>query len=77
MITRIVNIYKEPYDQYIGRAGKAQDGYFGDPFRLGSGESRGGSLEKFREYFYERVKTDPQYRTRVHQLKGITLGCFC
>ena len=32
--TRVVNIRKEAYDVYIGRAGKGQDGYFGNPFRL-------------------------------------------
>ncbi len=32
--TRVVNIRKKAYDVYIGRAGKGQDGYFGNPFRL-------------------------------------------
>ncbi len=26
--TIVVNIYKEPYDDYIGRPGKGKDGYF-------------------------------------------------
>lgn len=27
MKTTVVNLYKHPYDVYIGRAGKGQDGY--------------------------------------------------
>ena len=52
--TRVVNIRKEAYDVYIGRAGKGQDGYFGNPFRLKQDMDRGGTLAGFREYFYRR-----------------------
>ena len=77
MKTKVVNIKDEQYDVYIGRAGRGQDGYFGNPFRLATGETRGASLEKYRAYFYERLKTDAEFRRRVHGLKGKTLGCFC
>ena len=77
MQTKVVNIKDEKYDVYIGRAGRGQDGYFGNPFRLAAGETRGTSLEKFRVYFYDRLKTDAEYLRRVHELKGKTLGCFC
>ena len=40
MQTVVVNIKKEPFDVYIGRAGRGQDGYFGNPFRMGNGMSR-------------------------------------
>lgn len=75
--TRTVNLRQEAYQVYIGRAGKGQDGYFGNPFPLGSGESRGSSLEKYRAYFLDRLATDPEFKRRVHALKGKTLGCFC
>ncbi len=76
--TKVVNIaLGHRYDVYIGRAGKGQDGYFGNPFRLGPGESRGASLEKYRVYFYNRLATDPEFKRRIHALKGKTLGCFC
>jgi hypothetical protein len=77
MITTVVNIYQEPYDQCIGRAGKGQDGYYGNPFRLQPNESRGATIDRFRKYFFERLKTDNEFRKRVHQLKGKKLGCFC
>lgn len=72
-----VNIYKEKYDVYCGRAGKGQDGYFGNPFKLTSESQRGDTLEKFREYFYNRLESDPEFKMRVGKLKGKRLGCFC
>ena len=58
---------------YIGRAGKGQDGYFGNPFRLKQDMIRGGTLAGFREYFYRRLVNDAEYRRRVHELQGKTL----
>jgi len=77
MKTVAVNLKNEKYDVYIGRAGRGQDGYFGNPFILSAGQSRGASLDKYRAYFFERLKTDPEFRRRIHGLKGKTLGCFC
>ena len=76
-MTNVVNIRTSAYDVYIGRAGKGQDGYFGNPFRLSTSESRGATIEQYRKYFYERLETDPEFKRRVHELKGKTLGCFC
>ena len=77
MKTKVVNLRNEKYDVYIGRAGRGQDGYFGNPFMLSAGQSRGASLDKYRAYFYERIKNDQEFRTKIHGLKGKTLGCFC
>ena len=77
MDTKVVNMKYEEYDVYIGRAGRGQDGYFGNPFVLQVGEPRGSSLEKYRVYFHERLNSDPEFRKRVNELKGKTLGCFC
>jgi len=77
MQTKVVNIRCSDYDVYIGRAGRGEDGYFGNPFRLRYNEPRGATIEKFKKYFYDRLKTDPEFRRRVEALKGLTLGCFC
>lgn len=77
MKTVAVNIYKEKYDVYCGRAGKGKDGYFGNPFVLQKGESRGETISKYTEYFYKRLETDPEFKRRVLELKGKRLGCFC
>ena len=77
MNTKVVNLKKEKYDVYIGRAGHGQDGYFGNPFVLSAGQSRGASIDKYRAHFYDRLKTDTEFRIKIHELKGKTLGCFC
>lgn len=76
-MTTVVNLKHEPYDVYIGRAGKGQDGYLGNPFRLEREEDRDAVLEAFRNYFVDRVVKDAEYRKRVTALKDKRLGCFC
>ena len=74
MSTTVVNLYKEKYDVYIGRAGKGQDGTFGNPF---NSSNRDENIARFEDYFYQRLKTDREFRYKVHQLKDKRLGCFC
>lgn len=73
-MTTVVNLYKEQYDVYIGRAGKGQDGYFGNPY---TGHNKDELIARFEEYFYKRIKTDPEFRKEVLKLKNKRLGCFC
>lgn len=77
MKTKVVNLYKEQYDVYIGRAGKGRDGYFGNPFPLLKGDERGSTLEKYKQWFYNRLKIDREFELKISELKGKTLGCFC
>ena len=75
--TEVVNIRYAACDVYIGRAGHGEDGYFRNPFRLLPGMSRGATLDRYRSYFYGRLRTDTEFRRRIHALKGKRLGCFC
>ena len=76
--TRVVNIsYNFTYDVYIGRAGHGHDGYFGNPFRLDDDVSREEVLRQYEVWFYNRLDTDPEFKRRIHALKGKVLGCFC
>ncbi len=75
--TQVVNIRREEYDVYIGGAGQGRAGYFGNPVRLHPGEAGGSTLEKYREYFYNRLRSDPEFKERIESLKGKALGCFC
>jgi hypothetical protein len=83
--TRVVNLRHEPFDIYIGRAGKGQDGYFGNPYRVGARcercglvhASAGATLPCFRAYCEERGDRDPEFVARVRSLRGKRLGCFC
>lgn len=74
--TKIVNLHKDSYDVYIGRAGKGKEGYFGNPIRL-EGGTRKEVLKRYKEYFYQRLENDAEFKQRVLELKGKTLGCFC
>jgi len=73
----VVNIYKDKFDVYIGRKGKGHDGYFGNPFRLKHEGERAEILELYRKYFYNRLDTDPEFKSRILGLKDKVLGCFC
>ncbi len=72
-------------DVYIGRAGHGEDGYFGNPIRIGARCHRCGkrheigaeTLGCYRDYFTERVFADPEFRRRIAQLRGKRLVCFC
>lgn len=75
MQAEVVNLYKDPsYDVYIGRAGKGKDGYWGNPH---SGPDKEANIKLFRTYFYDRIKTDEEFRNKLLQLRGKKLGCFC
>ncbi len=74
-LTTVVNLRRSKFDVYIGRAGKCQDGYFGNPFTLR--EHGKAALDKFYVYFTSRVRNDPEFRGRVAALRGKVLGCFC
>jgi hypothetical protein len=72
---KVINIRTgEHYDVYIGRAGKGEEGYFGNPVTEGT---RSEKIKGFRNYAIDRVNTDNEYRQKVKALSGKTLGCFC
>jgi len=74
-VTEIVNLSSEKADRRIDRTTK-----FGNPFRLekdGGKYSRAESIQKYREWFYNRIQEDPEFRKEVEDLKGLRLGCWC
>ena len=88
--TRVVNIHVDSYDEYIGRAGKGQDGYFGNDhpvYRMGQPwteckicgcrHARGEAVQAYAIHFDKRIQRDPVFRARIEKLRGRKLGCFC
>ncbi len=71
-MTRVVNKNKEPFDHYCGRPS-----IFGNPFVIGKDGTRDEVIEKYRVYFYDRIRIDANFRSEVLKLKDKTLGCFC
>lgn len=75
-LTTVVNKYhNKPYDVYIGRGS-----IWGNPFsHLNSTkatnkvETREEAIEQYAKW----IQTQPELLTRIHELKGKTLCCFC
>ncbi len=75
----VLNVYKDQYDVDIST------GYFSNPVKLGEycrncrevHSTPQSTLLCFKVYFQNRLKTDHEFKQRVLELKGKTLGCFC
>jgi hypothetical protein len=75
-VTRIVNknITSE-FDVYIGRGSP-----WGNPFAIshsGEGPDRADVIDKYKDYFYEKIESDPVFRRGILGLRGLRLACFC
>ena len=74
---------RKPGDVYIGRPGKGEDGYFGNPHVVGFckfcgvAHERGEAVKAFEKTFSDRLKQDPEYLRRVRELAGKRIACFC
>lgn len=78
MTTTVVNIkHTKEYDVYIGRSSRGMDGAFGNPFIVGKDGSRVEVVQKFRDYFLDRIVKNKAFRDQVLSLKDRTLACFC
>lgn len=57
---------------YIGRGS-----LFGNPFIIGIDGNRNEVIEKYKDYFYDRIKSDSAFKESVLKLKNKRLGCYC
>lgn len=74
-VTRVVNKkITDKYDIYIGRGSP-----WGNPYAIshGEGPDRAEVIEKYREYFYEKIKSDSAFKRGILGMKGMRLACFC
>jgi hypothetical protein len=69
---KIVHCKKQKYDIYCGRPS-----IFGNPFELGKDGDRLEVIQKFKDYFLNKINTDLQFKIAVDKLKGKVLGCWC
>lgn len=61
--------------EYVGRPSR-----FGNPFELKNprdADERARVIEKYREWFLEKVAADDSFREAVEALRGRDLGCWC
>lgn len=83
----VVNIHKDEYDIYIGRAGKGKDGYWGNPVQFNRHcpvcsdihyhDEREDLLVCYENYLIDRIRKDKTFRNKLTKLYGKVLGCFC
>jgi len=85
-MSKVVNIYhREKYDVYIGRAGRGEQGIFGNPILRNKKcplcneihVEQGSTLSCYKIYLERRLEEDSDFRESVKALKGKVLGCFC
>jgi len=68
MTTRVVHIFDEEWDIYIGRPS-----VWGNPFIVGKDGSRAEVVEMYRRY----INNKPELLSRIGELEGKVLGCWC
>lgn len=75
-MTRVVNLYKEPYDIYIGRPTMWGNPYSHKPGTLAEWlvDSREEAIERFKEDAAIAYSIHPEW---LEPLRGKVLGCFC
>ena len=83
---RVVNIKRDKFTVYIGRAGKGMDGYWGNPVKIneecpicrGTHKDRGSTLPCYETYLRQRLEGSMAFRMSFMALdKNEVLGCFC
>lgn len=93
MKTKVVNLFYEEYDVYIGRKdGFNNSGIYGNPFYIGqeidlTGDGkktivdRKMSIQLYGLFFAHMIIRQDDigdyFRKRIKELKGKQLGCFC
>lgn len=83
-MTQVVNLKylseswkRNPHYVYIGREGKGQEGYFGNPFRRHINSSLLCPIVRYEEYLKNRLATDLDFNEKFYNLKDKILVCFC
>lgn len=66
----VVHCKKEKYDVYIGRGNGS---IWGNPYQIGKDGTREEVIQKYMDYLLTR----PDLISRIGELKGKVLGCWC
>lgn len=74
-VTKVVNKRETAdYDVYIGRGTP-----WGNPFAISydDGPDRDDVIEKYREFFNEKITKDETFKRGILGMRGLRLACFC
>lgn len=79
--TRVVNLRRDAYDVYIGRGSIWGNPYTHLPLSGTKANTqvatREEAIEKYLDYFVEKLATDKAFKEATEELKGKVLGCYC
>lgn len=74
-VTRVVNKKTTTdYDIYIGRGTP-----WGNPYAIGHGDGpdRAEVIERYKEFFSEKMSSDESFKNGILAMRGLRLACFC
>ena len=83
--TRVGHCKADSTDEYAGRGpgGRSMNettigkrGWLGNPYTM-QDHTREKSIDKFREDFEDRIRSDEDFREAIAGLAGDTIGCWC
>lgn len=81
MTTTVVNIKKQRCDVYVGRGTIFGNPYTHMPLNITKAQiqvsSRDEAIDRYKQYFYNRLETDSEFLDSVLLLKDKILGCYC
>ncbi len=72
--TTLIDLRTEPSSRYVLIDRRM---IYGNPYRISSTCTREESIEKFKKYFKNRMRVDPDFREAVESLRGRKLACWC
>ncbi|QDH46940.1 hypothetical protein LAh9_130 [Aeromonas phage LAh_9] len=77
-MAKVVNLYKEPYDVYIGRSkwGEPRNKWC-NPFRSEKGEPPFRVINMYKKHLWSQIKKGEITIEDLISLDGKSLGCFC
>ncbi len=76
----------DPENVYIGRGGvvfidgkryPSTSSEFANPYKIGQDGDRTEVIEKYSEMVEQKIKSYPELKNKIKNLKGKNLGCWC
>jgi hypothetical protein len=75
---KVVNLYKESYDVYIGRPRSGDStSIWANPFKLYCEDCRDEIIYNYRKHLWKQIQQGIVTRDMLIALDGKILGCFC
>src|SRR5690348_11986651 len=71
-MVKIVHCKKSKYDIYCGRPS-----IYGNIYIIGKDGNRAEVINKYKIYFDNKIKNDPEFKKAILKLRNKTISCWC